>query len=149
MLHFEPHFGDLDREIDRFIDQMQRSKRPVVQFGQRAWRPLVDMFETDTMLVAIVELAGVDQSSVDIAVEDRALVIRGERAPRFQHQPSSYHLLEINHGPFERIVPLPTSVEPDRTSAAMRDGMLEVCMPKAQPQSISITVRSSEQGDGR
>ena len=146
MLRFESHFGDLDREIDRYIDQMQRQKRPVVQFGHRVWRPLVDLFETEDMLVAIVELAGVDQDALDISVEDRVLAVRGRRSIGSARQPSSYHLMEIGHGVFERVVPLPVSVDSDRTSANVRNGMLEVCMPKAKAQRISITVVSTEMG---
>ena len=142
MLRFDSYFRDLDREIDRWIDQMQRPKRPVVQFGQHVWRPLIDLFETDDMLVAVVELAGVEQEALDIAVENRTLTIRGRRALGSERQPSSYQVLEISHGPFERIVPLPVSVDADRTSASMRNGMLEVCMPKAQPQRISINLTS-------
>ena len=149
MLRFESHFGDLDREIDRYIDQMQRQKRPVVQFGHRVWRPLVDLFETEDMLVAIVELAGVDQDALDISVEDRTLAVRGARSLASERQPSSYHVMEISHGRFERVVPLPVSVDPDRTAASVRNGMLEICMPKTRAQRISISVVTTEPTDGR
>ena len=146
MLRFDSYFRDLDREIDRWIDEVQRPKRPVVQFGQHVWRPLVDLFETEDMLVAIVELAGVEQDAVEIAVETRALAVRGRRTLGSERQPSSYHVLEINHGLFERTVPLPVSVDAERTSANMHNGMLEVCMPKAKPQRISITLGSEPAG---
>ena len=140
---------NLDREIERFIEQMQGRKRPAVQFGQRVWRPLVDVFETQDMVVALVELAGVDQEAIDITVEDRLLLIRGRRDGPATHQPSSYHLLEISHGEFERAVPLPANVDPERTSASMHNGLLEVCMPKTQAQRISITVNRVEAQGGR
>ncbi|HLG70643.1 MAG TPA: Hsp20/alpha crystallin family protein [Chloroflexota bacterium] len=140
--------NDFDRAIQRFIDQTQRQKRPAVQFQQRGWRPAVDVFETEDMVVAVVELAGVDESALDISVEDRALAIRGQRERISPHQPRSYQLMEIHRGAFERVVPLPAPVDPDRTQASIRSGMLEVCMPKAKPQRISINV-SSEQSGGR
>ena len=148
MLRFEPHFGDLDREIDRFIDQMQRTKRPVVQFGHRVWRPLVDVFETEDMVVAVVELAGVDHNALDITVQDRTLAIRGQRAAPSELRPSSYQQMEISHGPFERILHLPASVDSERTSAKMRSGMLEVCMPKVQRQHVAIRVNFVEPTGG-
>jgi HSP20 family protein len=79
------------------------------------------------------------------------LAVRGQRSPASQRQPSSYHVMEISHGLFERVVPLPVSVDPDRTSANVRNGMLEVCMPKAKPQriSINVSVNATEPGDGR
>jgi HSP20 family protein len=90
----------------------------------------------------------VDQDALDITVEDRALAIRGQRGMPSEHQPSSYQQMEISHGPFERIVHLPASVEPDRTTATTRNGMLEVCMPKARRQHVAIRVSLTEPVSG-
>ncbi len=148
MLRFQPFFGDLDREIDRFIDQ-QRRKRPIAQFGGRGWQPLMDLFETEDMVVAIVELAGVNQESLELTVEQRSLLVRGQRAPTTQHQPYSYHMMEISYGPFERAVTLPAAVDTEQTTARVRDGILEVCMPKQQAQHIAIQVTWTEAESGR
>jgi len=136
-------FGDIDREIDRFIDQYQRHKRPAVHFGAHSWRPLVDVFETPDMVVALVELAGVDQEQLEVVVEDRVLTIRGRRGEGTDQRPSSYHIMEISHGPFERTIQLPTRVDGENTRAATHEGLLEVRMPKLQPQQISITITSN------
>jgi len=149
MLRFSPYFGDLDREVERFIDRMQRQKRPAVQFGRESWLPLLDLFETADMVVAIVELAGVDESQIQVTVQNRALIVTGQRTSRTDHQPASYHIMEISQGPFERTVPLPAAVDADRTKASIRNGLLEVCMPKLQSQQISVTVLVSETEDGR
>lgn len=148
MLRFQPYFGDLDREVDRFIDRMQRQKRPPVQFGREGWLPLIDVFETPDMVVAIVELAGVDESQVQVTVRDATLIVSGQRRTRTEHQPASYHILEINQGPFERAVALPAAVDAEGTKASIRNGLLEVCMPKLRRQHISITVVQSEEHGG-
>ena len=141
-------YGDLDREIDRFFDHFQRQKRPVVQFGSRAWQPRVDLFETTDMVVAVVELAGVLEEQVDLVVQSKALVVRGQRGDPSEHRPHSYHLLEIASGAFERVVPLPAGVDPENTTAALRNGLLEVCMPKSRPRAITITIAiEDEHGD--
>lgn len=143
MLRFSPYFGDLDREVDRFIERMQRQKRPLVQFGGEGWAPLMDVFETEDMVVAIVELAGVDESQLQVTVQDRMLTVSGLRQHRTEHQPYSYHIIEISQGPFERTIPLPAVVDAEQTKAAIRNGMLEVCMPKQQAQRISINVEQA------
>lgn len=148
MLRFEPYFGDLDREMGRFIDRMQRQKRPLVKFGGQSWAPLMDVFETEDMVVAIVELAGVDDSQVQVTVQDRTLTVSGQRQHRTEHQPYSYHVIEISQGTFERTVSLPAVVDAEQTKAAIRNGMLEVCMPKLQPQRISINVFHVESQGG-
>lgn len=141
---FVPLYGDLDREIDRFIDHYQRQKRPMVQFGSRGWRPLMDVFETEDMVVALVELAGVAQGEVDVVVQDTVLQVRGQRGGASEHRPRSYHVMEIHQGPFERTVALPAKVDPESTRAALRDGLLEVCMPKARVHTIAINISHAE-----
>lgn len=141
------YYGDLDREVDRFFDQFQRQKRPVVQFGARTWRPLVDLFETPDMVVAIVELAGVALEHIEVVVQGRTLVVRGQRGEPSEHRPHSYHVMEIASGSFERGVPLPASVDAEGTTAQMRNGLLEICMPKLKAR--NITVNHDEVRHGR
>jgi len=138
--------GDFDREIDRFFDHVQRRKRQPVQFTSQTWRPLMDVFETDDMVVALVELAGVDEGQLEVTVEDRTLAIRGSRGQTSEHQPHSYYVMEINHGPFERVLQLPAQVDPRGTRAATRNGLLEICMPKIKAQQITITI--IQEGNG-
>ena len=138
-------FGDIDREIGQFIDQYQRHKRPAVQFGHHSWRPLVDLFETPDMVVALVELAGVDQEQIEVVVEGSVLTVRGRRGEATEQRPSSYHIMEINHGVFERAIQLPTRVDGEKTQARMHEGILEVCMPKLQAHQISISITSSRE----
>jgi len=138
-----------DRDVDRFFNHVQRQKRPPVQFTTRSWRPAVDMFETPDMLVAIVELAGVDENQVEVVVQDRVLAIRGTRSFASEHQPHSYQVMEMQHGPFERVLHLPLQVDPEATRANMRNGMLEICMPKARTQQIRVTFGQEGAGDGR
>jgi len=140
-----PVYGDLDREIDRFFNR-QRQKRQPVQFRGPTWHPAVDLFETADMMVALVELAGVDLSALDIIVEDRGLIIRGRRDVVTEHQARSYHIMEISDGPFERAIPLPASVNADGTKADIKNGILQVCMPKAPALQITITVRDQSHG---
>ena len=85
----------------------------------------------------------------DPRVDPRRQADRHRRALGSGRQPSSYHVMEISHGPFERIVPLPASVDPDGTKASVTNGMLEICMPKARPQRITIAIATTEAGDGR
>ncbi len=147
-IRFEPFYGDLEREIDRYIDHFQRQKRPMVQFGPRKWHPLVDVFETHDMVVACVELAGIDREQLDVVVEPKTLTVRGARGEVSGLQPTSYHLLEIHHGPFERVIGLPATVAPEDASAETRNGMLVIRMPKQATQQINISVSAGDAAHG-
>ena len=90
--------------------------------------------------------AGVDPADVRIAIHELALVIAGQRRrPQTESRPS-YHLMEIEYGPFERRVALPEPVDPKKASATYERGLLTIVLPVTtvppRRARISIQVRT-------
>src|SRR5687767_2264840 len=130
MFEFQrPWIGNLDqlqREMERYLDHIQRRKPPSVIFSQRAWQPAVDVYETRESVVAVVELAGVPESDIHLIVARDSLTVQGARKDIAQASERTYSVLEIPFGPFERAVPLPAAVNPEAATAEYRAGFLEV-----------------------
>lgn len=93
------------------------------------WRPPTDMFETDKEYAVRVEIAGMQDAELNIAIEDRQLAIYGLRQPPNEH--AAYHQLEVRFGEFLSVVELPGTIEVDDIKAEYKDGFLEVTLPKA------------------
>ena len=141
------------RDIDRLqgeIEELFADLWQVPRFaGMRSgFRPAVDCYLTQDppQLVVVVELAGVDPGSIELAVEDRALTISGSRArPRIPGQ--VYQQAEIEYGRFERRIPLEQDIDADAASAAYEAGMLRVTLPIARQaptgSAVVIVVRRS------
>ena len=116
---------------------------------QRGFRPRINVMRTEEPdeLRVVVELAGVEPDDVHIVVQERALIVAGRRNRVNPECRISYHLLEIEHGPFERRIGLPVDVDPERARATYDQGLLVVRLPVVaappQPGRISITVRTS------
>lgn len=95
------------------------------------WTPVADVLETAEAFVIAVELPGVDHESVVVEVKSKTLWIYGERC---QQKPSEgegvYHALERSYGPFARKFSLPKGVDHAGVSAVLRNGLLEVSIPK-------------------
>src|SRR5688572_11424451 len=72
---------DLQREIDRYLQQVAGAKRPVAMFTRSTWQPAVDVYETSDAVVALVDLAGLSQDEIDLVVGRNALTVRGVRRP--------------------------------------------------------------------
>jgi HSP20 family protein len=112
------------------------------------FRPPIDVVRTEepAELRVIVDLAGVDPGDVHIVVNERALVIAGQRSRMLPDCRPSYHLLEIEYGPFERRIALPENVDPDGARATYERGLLTVVLPvvAAPPrrERIAITIRT-------
>ena len=97
------------------------------------WLPTASVQEFDNELVLSVELPGVGEDSLDIALENNVLTISGEK--RAEHETGSegkYHLLERTFGAFRRVFRLPGTVRADAITAELENGLLTVRLPKAE-----------------
>jgi HSP20 family protein len=93
------------------------------------WRPPTDLCELDREYVVRVEIAGMQDAELNIAIEGRELAIYGLRQPPAEH--AAYHQLEVRFGEFLSVVDLPGEIEVDAISADYKDGFLNVKLPKA------------------
>lgn len=128
--------GDpLDEVFDRLL-----GFTAVPRYGlQHSWRPAVDVFRDRDGLAVIVELPGVDQADVQVTVEEQRLRVAGTRRPP-QLADADPQRLEIDYGPFERVVALPPDSDGERITAQLRHGLLTVHVPR-RASARPVTVR--------
>jgi len=96
---------------------------------QPAWEPPVDILETDSAVLVLVALPGVDPEKVEAVIEDSELVIGGTRAYPAALRTAIIHRLELPQGRFHRRLRLP----PGRYSTVHRaaaDGCLLITLQK-------------------
>jgi HSP20 family protein len=135
----DPH----DEIQDLFAELWQ-----VPRFVQRrGFRPQVDAYRTadPPQLTIVVELPGVDPGAVQLVVDDRTLIISGER-PRPRTDGHSWLQMEIEYGPFQRAVMVPEGADPAQASADYEQGLLRIVMPVVErptgPVRVPIEVRN-------
>ena len=125
-------FAKLSRRMSHMIRELQR--RSYQPFSpRRGWKPSVNLYEDQEAFVVCVDLAGMKPDQIDVRMEGRFMIIRGDRPmPTGETcgEGISIHLMEIDSGPFTREVEIPDKVDPARISAAYKDGFLWVSMPK-------------------
>lgn len=111
---------------------------PLVVVSRRAWSPPTDVYETADEVVVQLEIAGVSEDDLEIAVFERSLVIAGQRVdPRIQDK-TAYHRMEIQYGDFETEVYLPAALAQDEVNATYHDGFLTIRFPKAQAHQVTV-----------
>ena len=71
------------------------------------WEPPVDMIETEAEVIVLVALPGVDPDRVEVAIDNGALIVAGQRVLPPELRTAVIHRLELPQGRFERRVPLP------------------------------------------
>jgi HSP20 family protein len=126
------NFDRMRREIDElFGDVFERQ----TGLRGRGFSPSVDVYYTDSPPRAVVkaDLSGIDITDVALEIRGRQLLIAGERRPA-EAAGRLYQQIEIEHGPFRRLVELGAEVVAGAARASYEDGMLEVEIPLARPE---------------
>jgi HSP20 family protein len=134
----------LREEIDElFADLWQVSR---LSGMRRGFRPQIDSFRTQDppSFTVVVEIAGIDPERVKLTASDGVLLISGER-PREICEGRVYQQIEVEHGPFERVVRLPDDVDLAGAEAQYERGLLTIVIPVAvkrtAPQPVPIQIR--------
>lgn len=94
--------------------------------------PAVDIEETTDEYILRADLPGISQKDVKVSLLGDILTLRGERKREDAEPKATWRHTERAWGPFERTFKLTRSVRSDHVSAAYRDGVLEVHIPKAE-----------------
>jgi HSP20 family protein len=98
------------------------------------WAPPIDVYETAEAFVVTAEVPGLSREHVDLAVEDSRLVIQGRREARTGPGDAvHYHQVERGHGTFRRVFEFTDSIDGNRITADLTDGVLTITVPKTAP----------------
>ena len=102
--------------------------------------PPINVFQQGDNLVAIIELAGVNKSELEIQAKDNTLRISGKKNIAYPEK-VSLHRRERLSGTFDRTLTVPIQIDAERIKAEYRDGVLALFIPRAEsdkPRNISI-----------
>jgi HSP20 family protein len=125
---------DLQERMNRLFEDTL-SRGAVDELGPLApgWAPLADVFDTPEAYLLEIELPGLARDSINVQVRDRELTVRGERHPAGGRS-ATFHRLERQYGPFARSFRFDTDIDADGIRAEIRDGLLSLVVPKAEPR---------------
>lgn len=95
-----------------------------------SWNPPMDIYETETDLVILLEAAGLDENSLQLHAVDNRLVLNGERKFKQDHEIIRYHQLEIQFMPFQKTIVIPGRIDEKKVRAEYHNGMLTIRVSK-------------------
>lgn len=138
------NISTLQDRINRlFEDAFPRAADEEEGLATCAWRPAVDIYETEEGVVVQVDLPGVKKEDVSVEVKNNLLVIQGLRQVDVPLNEDRYYRRERSCGTFQRSFTLRGSVPPESIKATFKNGVLTVLVPSPEeekPKKISVSI---------
>ena len=106
---------------------------PIRTVGKKVadwFAPRSDASAMTAAYVITMELPGVDPENVEIAVQDAALVVTGEKQSEQEETTKNYFFSEREYGMFQRAFRIPPDADADSIDATFRQGVLTIRLPK-------------------
>jgi HSP20 family protein len=131
------------QQVDRVWAQMWRGT-PIAKLPQivpgLAWNPNVEVCEHGDMVRVCIDVPGVEESNLQVEVDAGYLTVRGERQDERATEPGTRRS-ELHYGSFTRRIPLPEGVDAENARAILRNGVLEVRIPRLRREPRKVPVQ--------
>jgi HSP20 family protein len=131
----------LHKEMSRWMEELRRNALGITGATSQ-WQPSLNAYRLADQFVICVDIAGMNKKAISVKAEARRLHIAGTRPPpepaRKADEPAQTLAMEIDYGPFERVLELPEEVDAERVTANYREGLLWITLPLAR-QTIRVT----------
>lgn len=140
-------------EIDRMRTDMERL---FGRFGGKTpWRlaflpgsdvvtmPRVNISENAVGYTVTALAPGLNTDSIEVAVHDSTLTIKGEKRSPDGIKPEDYQRSERSLGNFTRTISLQKPLDPEKVKAVYADGILKIELQKSQaalPRKIAVQI---------
>ena len=102
-----------------------------------------EVFEDRDKVIVRLEAPGIEVKDFDLQVEGQALRVRGDKRSSRESREGAWRLTERAYGHFERVIRLPVPVRGEKASAAYRNGVLRIELPKVEataPRRVKVQV---------
>lgn len=115
-------------DIQELLGVRERIDRLLANQHEEA-QPRADLLDTGDSYRLIMEVPGLKEENLEIAVDGQELLVAGIRDDYSTEV--DYLLNERQTGPFQRKFGLPAEVDGDATSAHLQQGLLVIVIPKS------------------
>ena len=95
------------------------------------FEPRIDVVDAADGIKITAELPGMAREDLEILMEDKALILRGEKKLESTTDEKGCYRTERAFGFFRRTIPLPDGLDIDRAQASFDKGVLTISIPKS------------------
>jgi HSP20 family protein len=137
-------FINMQERLNNFFRDDFQKDSETNNLSMTSWSPSTDIYETKDEYVFKLEVPGMTKDNIEIEFKDDTVIIKGEKKEETEVKKEDYHRVERTCGSFSRSFNLPKNVDEKRIDASMKDGILELRIPKkeeAKAKAIPIKIK--------
>ncbi|HGY09790.1 MAG TPA: Hsp20/alpha crystallin family protein [Oceanithermus profundus] len=122
--------------IEKLIDLKRRIEALEARLGGELadWAPAVDVLDEGETYRVLLDVPGVKAEDLELQEEGRTITVAGVR-----HAPEGRYVVQARPGGyFRRVLTLPEPVVEGAAEATLKQGVLEIRIPKAKGRSVPV-----------
>jgi HSP20 family protein len=123
-------FGDMDRLFDEFFGR--RWPAALSTGAASEYAPSVDVIDRDDEVFVRAQVPGFRKEDIEISVSGDVLTLSGTTSSEQKEEKGNFYRCEISSGAFTRTIALPANVDETKAKATMKEGVLELTLPKIE-----------------
>ena len=117
----------IEEQLSRLLSAVGETMQSEESAPRVVWAPPLSIWETDREVVLSFDVPGVPRENVQVTLQGEVLTVQGERPER---RDAKLRASERPTGRFRRSVPLSSAPRENEPSAELKDGTLEVRIPR-------------------
>jgi len=115
--------NEMNRLFENFFEGFD-----LTPFG--ANMPVMDVVDKGTFLEVTAELPGMTEKDIDLTLINNVLTIKGEKKLEKEEKEGNVYRCERSYGTFQRSIPMPTEIDPEKVGATFKNGVLNIHLEK-------------------
>ena len=135
-------FHNIREMLEVLMSELSPSDHKMKMRPNLGWQPPTDVYETETEVIITMDIAGMDRSSISVFTDGNLVTIRGVRNEVAPEGKKQFHKMEIQVGPFQRLIPVPVPIDSSSIFTDYTNGLLDIRLKKKfeQPKRRDIEV---------
>lgn len=137
---FIDDFDSIFEDFRRSFDNLMRPYFPfdylpkdIAEFGREHYAPL-DLIDEGDHYKLQVELPGMTNDDVEVQITSDSLILKAQKESYNEKSEKNYLHRERYYSTWKREVHFPEEVRAEKAEGSMKDGILELTIPKKEPK---------------
>ena len=132
----EEEVEKLKVEEEPKIKNRREEEKEVAEEKEEDGELAVDIYEKENEIFVQAMIAGVEAKDMDVSITRDTVIIRGSRQNMAEVPDKNYYNKELYWGKFSRKILLPEEIDPEKSEAIEKHGLLILRMPKLNEKKV-------------